>query len=116
MIGKREFKAALLLTAAATLLAYSDGAQAGGRQNHRLWLACENGRNYPVRPKAISDEGDLVTGYIRVSRHHNVPIRLIPMGEGYRYAGRSIWFDGVAGDVVLNWGKRGAVPCSLQQG
>jgi hypothetical protein len=109
----REFASALLLTAAMALVVPSDGAQAAGR--HSLRLACENGRNYPVHPKAVSDEGDLVTGFIRV-RRHNVPIRLVPMGEGYRYAGRGIWFDGVAGDAVLNWGTRRAVSCSLQQG
>jgi hypothetical protein len=116
MIGPRKFLTGMLLVGAMTLVAHSKEARATDQPLHGIWLACDNGRNYPVRPVAVSDEGDLVTGYIVVGRHRNVHIRLIPMGEGYRYAGLGIWFDGLGGDAVLNWGRPGAVPCTVQQG
>jgi hypothetical protein len=115
MMGKSEL-AIVLLTSVISLTAHAGGAHAAGRQSHNLWLACENGRNYSIQAKAVSDEGDLVTGYIHLRRHRSVPIRLIPMGEGYRYAGRAIWLDGVAGNAILNWGTRRAVACSVHQG
>jgi hypothetical protein len=37
------------------------------------------------------------------------------MGNGYRYAGPDIWFDGVRGDAVLNWDRPDAVPCKVLQ-
>src|ERR1700755_272693 len=57
-------------------------------------LSCDNGRDYPFCPRAISPVGDVVTGMLSISPHTAVKLRLIPMGVGYRYAGRGIWFDG----------------------
>jgi hypothetical protein len=37
------------------------------------------------------------------------------MGVGYRYAGPGIWFDGLRGEAVLNWGKSNATPCTVVQ-
>ena len=83
----------------------------------KMWLACENGREYPIRPIAVSREYDLVTGYLLMTSHrHGVHMRLIPMGSGYRYAGPGVWFDGLRGDAVLNWGTPAAVPCKVLQG
>ena len=79
----------------------------------RLLLACQNGHDYPIRARAVSDEGELVTGTIHTGRHHAVPLRLIPMGVGYRYAGPGIWVDGLGAEVVLNIGRNFAVPCSV---
>src|SRR5215510_4929294 len=77
----------------------------------RMWLACENGREYPLRPIGVSREYDLVTGYMLMTGHgRGVHMRLIPMGSGYRYAGRGVWFDGLRGNAVLNWGRPDAVP------
>jgi hypothetical protein len=93
-------------------------AQAGtasATDRHGFSLACADGRSFQIRPSAVSDEGDLVTGYLIVRRHRAVPIRLIPMGEGYRYAGPGLWLDGVGGDAVLDWGTRRSVPCALQR-
>jgi hypothetical protein len=84
-------------------------------QKPGFWLACEDGRNYPIRAAAVSEDGDLVTGYL-VTGHGQIHIRLIPMGDGYRYAGRGIWFDGLRADAVLNWGTPRAVNCTVTQG
>jgi hypothetical protein len=82
----------------------------------RMWLACENGHEYPLRPIGVSRENDLVTGYMLMTgRGHGVHMRLIPMGSGYRYAGAGVWFDGLRGNAVLNWGTPGEVPCQVRQ-
>ena len=81
-----------------------------------MWLACENGRDYPLRPLAVSREGDLVTGYLLTTGHgRGVHVRLIPMGSGYRYAGPGVWFDGMRQQAVLNWGRPDEVPCKVMQ-
>jgi hypothetical protein len=38
-------------------------------------------------------------------------VRLIPMGDGYRYAGRGVWLDGIRGDATLHFGQHRAVDC-----
>ncbi|MBX6329689.1 MAG: hypothetical protein IRY89_14060 [Pseudolabrys sp.] len=82
----------------------------------RMWLACEDGRNYPLRPLAVSRENDLVTGYLlNTGRGRAVHLRLVPMGVGYRYAGAGVWFDGTRGEAVLNWGRPYAVACTVEQ-
>jgi hypothetical protein len=86
-------------------------AQKGSAQD--LWLSCEDGRNYPIRAAAISEDGDLVTGYLVTGKSHGVHLRLIPMGDGYRYAGPGIWFDGLRGNAVLYWGRSAAVNCTV---
>ena len=76
-------------------IALSTGAPAAdmsgaspGAAHAKMWLACENGREYPIRPIAVSREYDLVTGYLLMTSHRRgVHMRLIPMGSGYRYAG-----------------------------
>ena len=76
-------------------------------------LSCENGRSYPILPRAVSDAGDLVTGYIVTAHHHHVHIRLMPMGVGYRYAAHGLWLDGRRGDAELDFDKHHAVACSV---
>lgn len=56
-----------------------------------LALSCENGRTYPLRVRAVSEIGEIVTGYLVTAPHSAVHVRLIPMGDGYRYAGRGIF-------------------------
>lgn len=75
-------------------------------------LVCENGRTYPLRIRAVSDIGEIVTGYLVVS-HQSVHVRLIPMGDGYRYAGRGIWFDGKRDTAVLYFGEYNATNCTI---
>jgi hypothetical protein len=36
-------------------------------------------------------------------------MRLMPLGIGYRYAGRGVWFDGVRQDATLNFEMHSAV-------
>ena len=93
--------------------ARADGVQG---QPQGMWLTCANGANYPIRPIAVSRENDLVTGYlVHIDRRHSVHLRLVPMGVGYRYAGRGIWFDGLRGEAALMWGTANEVPCTVKQ-
>ena len=75
-------------------------------------LACENGRTYPLRIRAVSDIGEIVTGYLVVS-HQSIHVRLIPMGDGYRYAGRGIWFDGKREVAILYFGEKHETNCTI---
>ena len=95
---------ALIASVVASTLVQADGVAAGPGpiSAQKMWLSCENGRDYPLHP--------LVTGHGR-----GVHMRLIPMGSGYRYAGRGVWFDGMRGQAVLNWGRPDEVPCRVVQ-
>ena len=104
----------IALSSAASAADMAGGVEHAARQ--KMWLACENGREYPIRPIGVSREADLVTGYMLMTgRGHGVHMRLIPMGSGYRYAGAGVWFDGLRGNAVLNWGTAGEVPCKVMQ-
>jgi hypothetical protein len=108
------------LALGALLLPFALSATAFGadqRDGQRMWLACEDGQNYPIQPAAVSRESDLVTGYLlRTGTRHSAHLRLVPMGSGYRYEGGGLWFDGLRGNAVLNWGRLGAeVPCTVMQ-
>ena len=108
------------LVLGALLLPFALSATALGAEQasgQGIWLACENGQNYPIQPLGVSRENDLVTGYLlRTGTGHAVHLRLVPMGSGYRYEGGGIWFDGLRGNAVLNWGRPGAeVPCTVTQ-
>jgi hypothetical protein len=112
----RGSHARLTLAALLLPLALSATAQAAEyTQGEKMWLACENGRNYPIRPVGVSRDNDLVTGYFVWSAHGIVRLRLVPMGVGYRYTGGGIWFDGLRDQAVLNWGRADAVPCKVMQ-
>ena len=76
-------------------------------------VACENGRNYPLTTRAVSEDGDLVTGYLTLSPRRAVHVRLIPMGVGYRYAGVGVWLDGIREAAVLNFSNTEQVPCTV---
>jgi len=103
---------ATLLSAALSMMAHA----AGSFEAQKMWLSCENGREYPIHPLAVSREYDLVTGYLLTTGHgRGVHLRLIPMGSGYRYAGPGVWFDGLRGEAVLNWGRPDAVACHVMQ-
>ena len=78
-----------------------------------LTLSCENGRSYPLCPIAISDEGEIVTGRLGLGPRQGVHVRLVPMGVGYRYIGRSVWFDGIRSDAVLYFGPHRPVACTV---
>ena len=101
---------AVILACAAASPAF---AGTGWVARDQLTLSCENGRQYPLRPRAVSVLGDVVTGYLELSPRNRVHVRLIPMGDGYRYAGRGIWFDGIRGDAVLFDGPSRSVACAV---
>jgi hypothetical protein len=114
----RRMGLALSALLASLTLAQANGVSAGPGPvvAQKMWLSCENGREYPLHPLAVSREADLVTGYLLVTgRGRGVHMRLIPMGSGYRYAGPGVWFDGMRQQAVLNWGRPDEVPCKVMQ-
>ena len=74
---------------------------------------CENGQQYPLCPIAVSIVGEVVTASLFTGRGAT-HVRLIPMGVGYRYAGRGIWLDGFRENALLNFGKHSQVACTIQ--
>jgi len=75
-------------------------------------FVCENGQQYPLCPIAVSVVGEVVTASLFTGRHA-AHVRLIPMGVGYRYAGRGIWLDGFRENALLNFGKHIQIACSI---
>ena len=105
-----------LFVAGMAFVAMSGGlagsAKAGGYCSD-MALACENGRTYPLCPIAVSDEGEIVTGRLLLGPGRGVHVRLMPLGIGYRYAGRGVWFDGVRENATLNFGMHSSVQCTV---
>jgi len=81
-------------------------------QANDLRLSCENGRIYVIHPRGVSRVGELVTGTMSRARH-GIYMRLIPMGTGYRYAGRGIWLDGKRDQAELWLSKYRSVACTV---
>jgi len=111
-----SIRCGLALGAALSLLpsaGLADGYPAPAHPSGSLALSCDNGRVYPLRVRAVSDAGEVVTAYLSTSPRHAAHVRLIPMGDGYRYAGRGIWFDGKRDAAILYFGKTSAVNCTL---
>jgi hypothetical protein len=75
-------------------------------------FVCENGQQYPLCPIAVSVAGEVVTASLFTGRHA-AHVRLIPMGVGYRYAGRGIWLDGFRDNALLNFGEHIQVACTI---
>ena len=94
-------------------LAWASGSAAADRLRTEATISCENGHTYPLVPIAVSDAGDVVTARLITAPRRSTHVRLIPMGSGYRYAGRGIWLDGIRGQGVLNFGKMVAVACDV---
>jgi hypothetical protein len=106
-----------MITVLGFTLADSGKASAGGLFGAgTLRLSCENGAIYPIHPIAVSDEGDLVTGQLVLRQQRGVHVRLIPMGAGYRYAGRGVWFDGARENVYLYLSKYRPIACTVVRG
>jgi hypothetical protein len=76
-------------------------------------FTCENGRAYPLCPIAVSIAGEVVTASLYTGHHSATHVRMIPMGVGYRYAGRGIWLDGFRENALLNFGKHSQVACTI---
>jgi hypothetical protein len=79
-------------------------------------LSCENGRSYPIQARAVTVDGDLVTGYLYTGHHRGAHIRLVPMGAGYRYITRGAWVDGWRSDAELNTGRHHPLACTVSRG
>jgi len=99
--------------AAADLGILTSGPGAVGRCSEIVFV-CENGRSYPLCPIAVSVVGEVVTGSLYTGHRGATHVRMIPMGVGYRYAGRGIWLDGFRENALLNFGKNGQVACTIQ--
>lgn len=95
------------------VLMVSRGVNAGSCSE--IVLVCENGRQYPLCPIAVSVAGELVTASLYTAPHRATYVRLVPMGVGYRYAGKGIWFDGLRENALLNFGDRSSVACTVSQ-
>lgn len=85
---------------------------AGGLCSSML-LTCEDGRTYPFCPVAVTDDGDIATGYLVISPRHGTHMRLVPMGVGYRYIGPGVWFDGVRDQATLFLDKDRPIACTV---
>src|SRR3954464_1038648 len=77
-------------------------------------FVCENGRTYPLCPIAVSVVGEVVTASLYTGRRGATHVRLIPMGVGYRYAGRGIWLDGFRDNALLNFGNHSQIACTIE--
>ena len=77
-------------------------------------FVCENGRQYPLCPIAVSVVGEVITASLYTSPRAATHVRLIPMGVGYRYAGRGVWLDGKRENALLNFGKHSQIACTIQ--
>lgn len=78
-------------------------------------FTCENGRQYPLCPIAVSVVGEVVTASLHTGHRGGTHVRLIPMGVGYRYAGRGVWLDGFRENALLNFGKHSQIACTIQR-
>jgi hypothetical protein len=108
------FSVAYAVLFGAASLAQADGIAVPARAAacNPIRLACENARNYGLCPIGVTDVGELVTGTLTSPGPHYV--REIPMRDGYRYAGRGIWFDGKGAQGRLFFGPTRSVACIVE--
>ena len=76
-------------------------------------VACENGTNYMLQSDPVTYGGDVVTGRFYFAPHRAAKVRLIPMGIGYRYAGKGFWLDGVRNRALLFLQKNRPIACNV---
>src|SRR4051812_1374687 len=101
------------VAAAADLGIMTSGPAAVGSCSE-IVFTCENGRSYPLCPIAVSVVGEVVTASLYTGRRGATHVRLVPMGVGYRYAGRGIWLDGFRDNALLNFGKHSQIACTVE--
>jgi hypothetical protein len=99
--------------AAVSLSALVSSQAVAGPLRSDFVATCENGRSYPVRARAVTDRGELVTGDLLIGRHGAAHVRLMPVGFGYRYAAAGVWLDGWRRDGDLNFSKNHSVACTV---
>lgn len=76
-------------------------------------ISCGDGGNYVLESGPAAAPGDIVTARLRPHGHHAVPVRLVPMGDGYRYIGRGIWLDGIRDRALLYRSSYRPVACTV---
>jgi hypothetical protein len=103
--------AAITVSTSGVLLGPTPG-HAGGLCSSMI-LSCENGRSYPLCPIAVSDAGEIATGHLVLAPRHGVHVRLVPMGVGYRYIGRGLYFEGVRDQAQLYLSKDRPIACTV---
>src|SRR6266852_2242450 len=81
------FAASVNPASAADLGLMTSGPSAVGSCSE-IVFTCENGREYPLCPIAVTIAGEVVTASLYTGRHSAMHVRMIPMGVGYRYAHR----------------------------
>ena len=100
----------------ASVAAADLGLMTSGRGGcSEIVFVCENGREYPLCPIAVSVAGEVITASLHTSPRGATHVRLIPMGVGYRYAGRGVWLDGKRENALLNFGKHSQISCMIQR-
>ena len=104
--------AAIALPSAAQASDLAIGRSSAVRAGN-LALTCDDGRTYRLQPRAVTIDGDLVTGYLLNGPHGQQHLRLIPMGDGYRYSGVGVWLDGIRADATLNFGLHRSTRCDV---
>jgi hypothetical protein len=78
-------------------------------------IDCQNGAAYRLSSGPVTFPGDIVTARLHLSPRHALPVRLIPMGQGYRYAGRGVWLDGIRDHALLYRSKYHPVACTISR-
>lgn len=107
--------AASTFTAGAADMGLTVSPSANVRGCSDIVLTCENGREYPICPIAVSVAGELVTASVHTGPRRSIYVRLVPMGVGYRYAGKGFWIDGWRENASVNFGNSSSVACSVQR-
>ena len=114
MSASRFLQILVPITLIIVVLSFSQDRVWAGGYCSDLRLACDNGRSYPICPIAVSERGELVTAYLALGRGRGIHVRLVPMGIGYRYIGRGVWFDGLRGDAALFLDKKNPIACTVE--
>ena len=103
----------LALAGAAVIWGVSTMAPAHAMERG-IAVSCSNGHTYYFRPYARTVRDEIVTGQLVLAPHRRVKMRLIPKGDGYRYAGRGVWLDGVGPVATLVIWKGAPLSCVIE--
>ena len=104
-----------LLAAMAVAAATSRADAQGFFPGADFAISCENGTNYRLSSGPVAPPGDIVTAHLYLTPRHALPVRLIPMGIGYRYAGRGVWLDGIREHALLYLSKYHPLACIVSR-
>lgn len=114
MMRFRQAFTGMMIAAGMTVgasVAHAGGLVGGLLPGAAFNVDCQNGAVYRLTSGPVTVPGDIVTARLQLSPHHAMPVRLIPMGEGYRYAGRGVWLDGIREHALLYRSKYHPVAC-----